>query len=181
MALRAVEVRRNCIFWAKNHPFSWISSSTCKLKQILQWIIFLYTFLKLFQPLHLINIIHNSLNGFLHKLSLARRCRALPGTDDGSGVWFPYGWPGGRYRYSFKPVIVLKDASGYKLQENMHFTRLGQRQNPTHWTCLKGYFSVPPENRQNFNLVKYSLVTYHWTLNLMRNRYFTISIVQILI
>ena len=145
----------------------------------MQWIIFLYTFLKLFQPLHLINIIYYSLDEFLHQLSLARRCRALPGTDDGSGAWFPYGWPGGGVRYSFKPGIVLKDVSGYKLQENVHFTQLGNRQNPLTWTFLKGQISVPPENRQKLNLPKYSLVTYHWTRNLIRNRNLIILVVQI--
>ena len=124
----------------------------------MQWIIFLYTFLKLFQPLHLINIIYNSLDGFLHKLSLARRCRALPGTDDGSGAWFPYGWPGGGVRYSFKPGIVLKDGSGHKLQEKVHFTQFGQI--PLTWTFLKGQISVPPENRRKLNLQKDSLVIY---------------------
>ena len=126
----------------------------------MRWKIFLYTFLKLFQPLHLINIIYNSLDGFLHKLSLVRRCRALPGTDDGSGAWFPYGWPRGGVRYSFKPGIVLKDASGYKLQENVHFTQLGNRQNPLTWTFLKGQISVLPENRQILNLPKDSFATY---------------------
>ena len=96
--------------------------------------------------------------------------RALPGTDDGSCAWFPYGWPGGGGRYSFKPGTVLKDASGYKIQEIVHFTQLGHRQNPPTWTFPKGQISVPPENLQNLNLPKYSLVTYHLTQNLMRNR-----------
>ena len=108
-----------------------------------------------------------------------RRCRALPGTDDGSGAWFPSGWPGRGVRSSFKPGIVLKDAPGYKLQENVHFTQLGNRQNPLTWTFQKGQISVPPENRQKMNLPKDSLVTYHWTQNLIRNRNLIISIVQI--
>ena len=104
---------------------------------------------------------------------------ALPATNDGSCAWFPYGWPGGGVRYAFKPGIVLKDASGYKLQENVHFTQLDNRQNPLTWTFLKGQISVPPENRQKLNLPKYSLVTYHWTRNFTRNRNLIISIVQI--